>query len=523
MADTTQPAKVKVLPSPKGSGKSSQDVSDIIDARRSPELIIAICGAIGSGTEELDASLEEVLQEHGYKIERIKVSEFINKSKPALLSLTGADRYSQLQQQGNEIRRSRGMGRLAEEAIVKIVEVRKKYTSGNDRADEHKNTKTKVAYIINQLKHPSEVKVFQKVYRQNFYLLGIIRSEEERKGYLKQKGISVDKVDHLIHIDRKEETSYGQQLEKTFHLSDYFVRNKNNASSLTETVQRFVKLVHGHNGVTPTYDEIGMYTAFSASLESACLSRQVGAAIMNDKGDILSTGCNDVPAAGGGLYTAAFGEKDQRCIYSGKMCYNDHYKQNLKDEFKETLDIEIEALLSGDDKEGIRSQILQKTALFADKLLQNSRAKSLIEFSRAVHAEMAAIIQLARVEGQSIIGAILYCTTYPCHSCARHIVASGISKVVYIEPYEKSLAMALHGDAISDTNNQDKVFFTPFEGVAPARYLKFFKAQTRKNEQGKAIHVDRLTASHVDPQYLDDYYSYEDKVVERVVGVAGTE
>lgn len=62
-----------------------------------------------------------------------------------------------------------------------------------------------------------------------------------------------------------------------------------------------------------------------------------------------------------------------------------------------------------------------------------------------MHAEMFAITDAAR-RGLSVRDATLYCTTFPCHMCARHIIASGIRKVVYIEPYPKSMAKgALQG------------------------------------------------------------------------------
>lgn len=67
---------------------------------------------------------------------------------------------------------------------------------------------------------------------------------------------------------------------------------------LDKSVERFIKLVHGINGISPTIDEIGMHAAYSAALRSACLSRQVGAAILDNQGNIISTGCNDVPSFG---------------------------------------------------------------------------------------------------------------------------------------------------------------------------------------------------------------------------------
>ncbi|WP_422109159.1 deaminase [Aeromonas salmonicida] len=45
-----------------------------------------------------------------------------------------------------------------------------------------------------------------------------------------------------------------------------------------------------------------------------------------------------------------------------------------------------------------------------------------------MHAEMDAITSLARLDGPSSKNKIIYTTTYPCHNCARHIVAAGIKK-----------------------------------------------------------------------------------------------
>lgn len=45
-----------------------------------------------------------------------------------------------------------------------------------------------------------------------------------------------------------------------------------------------------------------MAFAFSAARASGALSRRVGAAIVDQDGHIVSTGCNDVPRFGGGVY-----------------------------------------------------------------------------------------------------------------------------------------------------------------------------------------------------------------------------
>lgn len=61
---------------------------------------------------------------------------------------------------------------------------------------------------------------------------------------------------------------------------------------------------------------------------------------------------------------------------------------------------------------------------------------------------MAALLDAAR-RGVSVAGNQMFSTTFPCHNCARHIVGAGVREVVYREPYEKSLAGALHPDAIA--------------------------------------------------------------------------
>jgi deoxycytidylate deaminase len=45
-----------------------------------------------------------------------------------------------------------------------------------------------------------------------------------------------------------------------------------------------------------------MFMAYAASLRSGDLSRQVGAAIIDSHGDLISVGCNEAPKYGAGLY-----------------------------------------------------------------------------------------------------------------------------------------------------------------------------------------------------------------------------
>lgn len=68
------------------------------------------------------------------------------------------------------------------------------------------------------------------------------------------------------------------------------------------------------------------------------------------------------------------------------------------------------------------------------------------ELCYAVHAEQNAIIQAAKL-GVSVEGATLYCTHQPCVICAKIIINSGISRIVYKEGYPDEFSMQLFKEA----------------------------------------------------------------------------
>jgi cytidine deaminase len=139
-------------------------------------------------------------------------------------------------------------------------------------------------------------------------------------------------------------------------------------------------------------------------------------------------------------------------------------------------------------------------------LLKQTRYIQLIEFQRAVHAEMSAITDAAS-RGVSVKGCTLFVTTFPCHECARHIVATGIDRVVYIEPYAKSLALELHSDSIElDSNGgREKIPFVPFLGVAPRNHVNVFSMPIRKCDNGAVLPWDPIKAN---PRVSGSFWSY---------------
>lgn len=533
-----------------GSAQTNQsdkdkDLKEKIKSRRTNELVIGVCGAVGCNLQDIVSELKDQFGSFSYEVTVVKVSNLIKElaAKHEDLSTLGPNietietldffsRYTALQDLGNAIRDKFNDDTLATQAIKFISANRQvKMNASGDAVP------PRAVYIVDQLKHPAEVELFRLTYRNAFFLVGVMSPQNARLEYLQSEGLSPVDAQNLIERDRKDNVTHGQQLEKTIHKSDFFVKHSLKSSgNITKPCKRFVGLVHGENGITPTRDEAGMYAAYAASLKSACLSRQVGAAIANSSGDVISVGWNDVPAGGGGLYNED-SENDQRCVVHGKKCYNDDTKQRLaksivailsdvkkgeKNPARNNLEPEeavlslIPVKLTGTDEASEKTPRLSsaEASALASQILEITALGSIIEYSRAIHAEMEAILNIARSGKSSTLGSVMYTTTYPCHNCARHIIASGISRVVYIEPYEKSLAMKLHSDAISiDEPSSGKVLFENFQGVSPIRYTTLFAfSHRRKDNKGQAVRIVGKDASLISHEYLDSYLDVESKV-----------
>lgn len=517
---------VQKSPTKIGAGES---LTERLKSRESNEIVIAFAGPIGAGIQSVINKTRASLLEIGYsRVAIIKLSNCLTDKlengplQPLLVETEKSNRlayYRKLQQAGRDLReRTKNMQILAEYAVQQIVVDREHNRELGESEDD------RVAYLIDQVKRPEEVELLRALYRNLFYLVGVTKPFKQRRKILEEEGVYEEETDELMEIDRNEEGKGGQRLDKTLHLSDFFVRNDSNLER-RDSIKRFVSLIHGDKGKTPDRLEIGMYAAYAAGLRSACLSRQVGAAITNKAGEIIATGCNDVPAPFGGLYSAN-SQFDHRCVHEKEgACFNDREKRKLQQSIGEVVrrkmaDLQIE--------KPIESAWLDA---LLDSVYDETRLGSLIEFSRSVHAEMDAIVSLARTGSVGVSGATLYTTTFPCHSCARHIVAAGIKEVYYIEPYEKSMAEVLHKDAIAfeepreaandgDESEEHRVKFLHFEGVAPRLFAAVFRADGRKEKKtGKFIPISTTSPAKILPEYLDNYHDFEDAAVKHFNGV----
>jgi deoxycytidylate deaminase len=412
---------------------------DDLRARQTDELVIALVGPVGSGCSTCAKILGETLSAvFGYEeVVQHKVSKIIVDNAAAVGSTwddnaTGTDRVRRLQDIGNNLRLKYQRDYLAAKVIEKIAEHRLTkggYTkAANDALVPEPR---RCAFIIDSLKNPAELALLRQVYGDMLWVFGVFAPEEVRRDRLQNRERwDESQLTELFDRDSKQEWTHGQGVRDTFHQADFFIRNDGeNDEALKATIERHLRVIFGEPVITPTRDESAMYAAHAAASMSACMSRQVGAAILARSGELLGVGWNDVPKFGGGLYVVEDGASDNRCYkWGGRVCHNDERKDMLyQDIFQELTEAKLL-------RDGV--SLLQAT-----EALKKTDIKQLIEYSRAVHAEMDALVAVARAGKQGLDGATLYCTTFPCHSCARHLLAAGIESVIYIEPYPKSLAL----------------------------------------------------------------------------------
>jgi len=466
---------------------------------KATELVVGIVNAVGTEYKRVLEPLRDRLRGFGYAVEEIGVSSLL---PPPDHTSGEYERIKHYMDQGDKLRNAaQNNAILAAGAAYKIKNSRKDETG-------------KTAYIVNSLKHPDEVDFLRKVYGNGFYLFGIHADELRRRSYLvKDKSLTQMQADELIRIDEDEKIEHGQKTRDTFHLSDFFISLGKNDDQVKNTVQRFLELLFSNPFKGPTFDEFAMFMAFNSSIRSSDLSRQVGAIIARDQ-QIVATGANDTPKFGGGQYWAevdpASGEVNDAADgkdYTRERDSNKAAQQEIIREIASAL--KANSLVTEGKNEDLEA------------VLRQSKISDLTEFGRVVHAEMEAIISCARI-GVSTLSASLYCTTFPCHNCAKHIIDAGITRVVYVEPYPKSRALELHSEAISLKTSLDnqpeksRVTFEPFNGVGARRFLDLFSLSLgggsklkRKDKQGDTVEWNKENAVARTPLLPKSYLDVE--------------
>jgi len=508
---TAQTKKHSVSQMPANDGGLALEIKD----RLSQELVVALVGPVGSGVSAAAGFIRDILSnDFNYEVAPIMKPSDVIRAQSGLVGVSPptsaktATYISEMQDAGNKLREQFGNNYLVE----KLIEQIRAFRTAKGGYEGSTEVPGRRAYIIDSLKNEEELDLLRQIYRDTLCVIGVFAPDALRDERLENLDYPEAEREKVMARDQGELATFGQATRKLFVHADFFVCNDRRLQDLRDSLNRFLNILFDTEIRTPTRAESAMYEANAAAASSACMSRQVGASIVSSGGELIAVGWNDVPKFGGSLYgeedratydedTKGYVDGDHRCYnWSGNKCHNETRRISLMDK------VAIAVAATGQIKPGGKAAIREA--------ISTTDIDSLIEFSRSIHAEMEAILSVAREGKHSLVGATLYTTTYPCHNCARHIVAAGIKEVVYIQPYLKSLAIELHNDVISELPNaRNMVIFRQFHGVAPTNYLKLFRPVAARKAKGKLTRTPRNEALPIFRVPLDAQRDYEDKVI----------
>jgi deoxycytidylate deaminase len=493
---------------------------------RNNELIFGLVAPLGVELEQATDAIERVLSACAYKVIRISLSEFLHQDTNVFDGDVPVKRDVYIrnhQAAGNDLRKKMNRNdAVALGALYRIHAQREKLKQSGGLCD-------RVAFVVRQFKAPDEITLLRKVYGDRFVLIGIHAEKEKRIKWL-SKAIDISHGEtgvnwttkasdakSLIETDEVEEdTPHGQRARDTFPLADFFASwsgaEEEEKILLREKTfhaqfKRFIDALLRNPESVPTTEEFLMFQARAVALRSADWSRQVGAVIATREGSVIAVGRNDDPKVGGGVVASR--KHETRAI---------EFKRQT---VREVL-VAIKDWLKPELVEERRFKSLAVEAI--DEKLKSTRLMGMGEFGRMVHAEMAALTDAA-ARGVAVGGQIMFCTTFPCQNCAKHLMAAGIRALVHIEPYPKSLVLEMYENETYDKYRMEplasdeflkqldadksKFLLLNFMGVAPRRYEQLFTMPDRKDGNGNQIKWDpkiaepRLNSPLESHEYFD--------------------
>lgn len=200
---------------------------------------------------------------------------------------------------------------------------------------------------------------------------------------------------------------------------------------------KLISLVKNPGCIPPDRDERNMQLAMSARQNSGCLSRHVGAVVVNKDGLVLGVGWNDPPL---GQVPCSLRTRKELITALNPEAFSEYERSS-------TFLEHIRANNCSDRPYCFKDEYGQLTG------------KNHAEFTRALHAEENALLQATRHGIEALIGATLFTTDSPCTLCAKKAYQLGVKRIVYIEEYP-SIAM---DQTLLIGNKQIKL--AQFEGI----------------------------------------------------------
>ncbi|WP_414448474.1 hypothetical protein AB4851_03685 [Burkholderia sp. 22PA0099] len=328
--------------------------------------------------------------------------------------------------------------------------------------DARKQKKEPTYIVLDAIRNPLEAVFFQDRYSA-FYLLAVSAPEDDRITRL--RGLkysdsdieSIDKIEYTAHdLDNPDFFSV-QDIQSCLQRADLYVSNPNVPSKVSEfqdlanQLIKFVSLIRRPGIVTPSAVERCMQMAYTAKLNSGCISRQVGAVVTDANYSVRSIGWNDAPH---GHVPCNLRSRDDLLQGDDKAAYSAFEKSDEKylGHFK-TRSERFKVVAST----GRNNAFCFKSEYNAFKDDKNQ------VHTRSLHAEENAFLQVAKYGLASIEGGLLFTTASPCELCSKKAYQLGIKRIYYIDPYP---GIALDHILKGGSNNPGLLLFSGAIGRA---------------------------------------------------------
>ena len=319
-------------------------------------------------------------------------------------------------------------------------------------------------YCINKLSNSLEIRYLKERYNA-FYPIAIhktndflnsIREEvdkispsiDENKEYIAKHTFDLCTTE-IKFDDYKKGICSSPDIEQCVSQAEIHIRikpfnqtnnSKSEFSSTAEQWMKFASLIFHPGLITPSSDERCMEVAYTAKLNSSCVSRQVGAVITNASHSIRSIGWNEVPYGQmpcglrsiSDIVNNDF-EDYKRCMYSdferGTSNQTNIYKDGQT--FQEKVAEDYKDIIDTMDQ---RSHSKCSVFCFRDLHNRYTGEKNQV-YGRSLHAEENALMQISKFGGEGLMNGLIYVTASPCELCSRKLYQVGVRKIVYIDPY----------------------------------------------------------------------------------------
>ncbi len=217
-----------------------------------------------------------------------------------------------------------------------------------------------------------------------------------------------------------------QDVETCIQNADIFLANNEETDEkkkLCQNIVRYVSLMMHPGLIPPTPIERCMQIAYTAKVNSGCISRQVGAVVTDSEYQILSLGWNDVPC---GQTSCALRNLIDVSRGIDSMAYSE-YEIGKGSEFKKFTQRyrfkqkQVEARQMG----------LPISYCFKSLNEKLTGEQNPME-ARSMHGEEKALLVC---DQEKVKGGYLFTTSSPCVMCSKSAKEHHIKKIYYIEPY----------------------------------------------------------------------------------------